>query len=332
MPHVALRAASSAYRALRRARNALINRFDPPVIVLGYHRVAAKEPDPKLVAVSPANFRAQMKHLRRTCRVVPLEGDWSRLGERAAAVTFDDGYADNLLHALPILKEFDIPATFFLTTSGLDGTLAQPGGGYWWDELERLVLGDGPHPSRFQLRRDHAVAVWSTATVADRWALYRALHPLLLGNPRQREGWLAQLREWRGSQAGGDGSARTLTAAEARALTSSPLVTIGAHTATHPRLSALSQREQEEEIGGSKRRLEALLGVPVTSFAYPFGSRRDYDRTSIRLCREAGFLRAVSTEAGQVHRWTDRWQMPRQLVRNWDAGTFAAHLEGFWTS
>jgi hypothetical protein len=66
-------------------------------------------------------------------------------------------------------------------------------------------------------------------------------------------------------------------------------------------------------------------------FSYPFGGRRQYDGTTRRLCREAGFRRAVTTLPGQVHRWTDPLQLPRQLVRNWDAATFAAQLESFWT-
>ena len=53
------------------------------------------------------------------------------LPDNAIALTFDDGYEDNLLDALPLLEEFEIPATFFLTTGGL--ARAAP---YWWDVLE----------------------------------------------------------------------------------------------------------------------------------------------------------------------------------------------------
>ncbi|MBE0617638.1 MAG: polysaccharide deacetylase family protein, partial [Proteobacteria bacterium] len=123
---------------------------------------------------------------------------------------------------------------------------------------------------------------------------------------------------------------RALTVEELQALAASPSVTVGAHGVSHTPLAALPEEEQREEIVLSKRHLEGLVGREVVAFSYPFGGRPHYDRTTSRLCREAGFRCAVTTLPGQVHRWTDPFQMPRQLVRNWDAATFAAKLASFW--
>jgi peptidoglycan/xylan/chitin deacetylase (PgdA/CDA1 family) len=148
--------------------------------------------------------------------------------------------------------------------------------------------------------------------------------------PAQREVWLAQLRTWAGLDRSGREENRPLTPEELQTLAESPWATIGAHAVTHTPLSVLSEDEQRYEIISSRDKLEKLLGREITVFSYPFGTKDHYDRTSVRLCREAGFRKAASNVPGQAHRWTDLYQIPRQLVRNWDAGTFAARVRGFW--
>jgi peptidoglycan/xylan/chitin deacetylase (PgdA/CDA1 family) len=109
------------------------------------------------------------------------------------------------------------------------------------------------------------------------------------------------------------------------------MVTIGAHTVSHSRLAALSVAEQAEEVGASKRQLESWLGREITLFSYPFGRRCDYTRETLEFCRDSGFTRAAANFPGQVHRWTDPYQIPRHLVRNWPLETFVEKLQGFWT-
>jgi len=99
---------------------------------------------------------------------------------------------------------------------------------------------------------------------------------------------------------------------------------------THTPLSVLSEDEQRFEIVASRHHLEKLLGREITVFSYPFGRKEHYNRTSVRLCREARFQKAASNFPGQAHRWTDVYQIPRQLVRNWDVDTFADKMRSFW--
>jgi peptidoglycan/xylan/chitin deacetylase (PgdA/CDA1 family) len=106
-------------------------------------------------------------------------------------------------------------------------------------------------------------------------------------------------------------------------------MTIGAHTLTHALLSALSPEEQETEISGSKAVLEELLSHPVSLFAYPFGARGDYDEESVSVVRRAGFEIACANFPGVIWRRTDRYQLPRLLVRDWDAETFERWLDGW---
>ena len=315
-----------AYGSLRRGRNRLSNLIDPPVVVLLYHRVTSLPSDPQLLAVTPAHFRSHLQFLKERYRIVRFDEEWANLKEPAVAITFDDGYADNLLEALPILEEERVAATFFVST-GTIGTRRE----FWWDELERIVFAPTPLPTDFRLTDRRLDRRWPTQTLPQRERLYRDLLALLMQTgPAQRETWFGRLREWGGLGSAGRAAYRALTKAEVKALAQSDLVTIGAHTASHTPLSILAEEEQRREIAGSKLELETLTGAEVRVFSYPFGRKCEYNRTSLRICREAGFAKAAANFPGQAHRWTDPLQVPRQLVRDWDIDRFAAAMEEAW--
>jgi peptidoglycan/xylan/chitin deacetylase (PgdA/CDA1 family) len=317
--------AQKAVAAVRRSRNRLLNLFDTPVVVLVYHRITSLSSDPQLLAVAPANFLAHMKHLKSKYNLVRFEDDWSNVEKPSVAVTFDDGYADNLIEALPILEEIEVPATFFISSGNLD-TMRE----YWWDELERIILGERDLPERFSLVDSNFRQNWPTASPASRETFYQQLLSLMMQlNPARREEWLIQLRQWAQVGEKGRKAYRALTSDELRYLARSEWVTIGAHTVTHTPLSVLPKEKQREEILSSKLQLETLIGKEIKTFSYPFGRKKDYDRASIHLCREAGFIKAASNFPGQVHRWTDQYQLPRHLVRNWDIDTFTDRVKDF---
>lgn len=316
-----------AITALRAARNRLFNLIDPPVVILIYHRVTTLPSDPQQLAVSPANFRAQMWYLKQNLPILRFEEDWSSIRRPAVVITFDDGYADNALEALPILEDIGVPATFFVSTGNIDTRKE-----FWWDELERIILGDWPFPERFALNDGRFQRAWQTADAPGRQNLYREIHSLMKEvEPARREDWLVQLRQW--AEAGEEGREeyRTMTVEELRMLTKSGWVTIGAHTVTHTPLVSLPVDAQRGEITESRKRLEEWLGREITVFSYPFGNCGDYTRQSVRLCREAGFTRVAANFPGQAHRWTGRFQIPRQLVRNWPVELFAEKMRRFWT-
>lgn len=316
------------YRGGRAIGNRLGNLIDRPVIVLLYHRVANLQADPEGLAVSPQHFRQQLAYIRQHFRILRFDEDWRQLQEPAVALTFDDGYADNLLEALPLLEKFDIPATFFINTEQLfSGQL------FWWHRLEALLLGKGPYPARFNLEDSRYGRSWDTSSPELRQGLYARLGMRLRRlEADRRDDWLKQFEAWAGPNTQPpDQQHRALTPSEVTQLAASPQATIGAHTVTHTALSALSPDRQREEILSSKAALEELLGKRVTTFSYPYGRKCEFNRTSRALCREAGFLRAAANFPGQVHRWTDPMQIPRHLVRNWDEKTFAKELKGFWT-
>ena len=104
----------------------------PDPLILLYHRVTRLANDRWSIAVTPAHFAEHMDVLRRRATVLPLSvlDAPARPNARAAkvVVTFDDGYADNLHEALPVLQRFDIPATVFVSTDAVVQSRE-----FWWD-------------------------------------------------------------------------------------------------------------------------------------------------------------------------------------------------------
>jgi peptidoglycan/xylan/chitin deacetylase (PgdA/CDA1 family) len=325
---------------LQRRWRRLADAVAPPPLILMYHRIAEDELDPWHLCVSPKNFAAQMDLLRRTRQPMRLDDltrelEQGRCPRKAVVVTFDDGYRDNLLAALPVLEAFDVPATVFCTAGVVGGEQA-----FWWDQLAGLLLGPdvlppllaldvGGHPKRVEL---HAAARYAAVDrAADRHRQdEEAPASARLGFYREVWGWLrplaesdrtvalVQIAQWSGV-AGAD-VPRPLSREQAQALAASPLIEIGAHSVTHAALSTLSPGAQRTEIGGSKAQLEALVGRPVLSFAYPFG---DQASNTAALVREAGFRSSCTTDAAAVRARTDPFQLPRMGVGDWDGDTLA---------
>lgn len=326
---LAFKSAQAVYRGGRAAKRYVFNLVDTPLIILLYHRVTELSFDPEMLAVSPANFRRHMQFLKQHFQLRRFEEDWAGLQEAAVVVTFDDGYADNVLEALPILEEVGVPATFFVSTGNI-GTPKE----FWWDRLGGILLRAEQLPSSFRLNdpRPRYVRQWDTASAGQRKVMYASLSALMKEvDSERRESWLEQLRVWAGGGESEQRGNRSMSRTEIKRLASSPWATIGAHTVTHSVLSALTEKQQRQEIFASKRELERTIGRDVTTFSYPFGRKIDYNRATVRLCREAGFQKAASNFPDQVHLWTDPLQLPRHLVRNWDLDTFAGKVSRFWT-
>jgi peptidoglycan/xylan/chitin deacetylase (PgdA/CDA1 family) len=299
--------------------------IDQPVVVLLYHRVNALFSDPHLLAVTPDNFRAQLNFLKQNFDIIRFGDVCCGLKRQSVAITFDDGYADNFFHALPVLEEMDVPATFFVST-GMVGSAQE----FWWDELERIVLGNWSFTEKFELNDSRFGRIWNTKTAEDRRMLHAEIHLLMLKiDTARRDLWLRQLREWAGAGEKGREVNRSMTVGELQRLAGSRWVTVGAHTVSHTRLSVLPVADQQREIIGSKKQLESWLGREVTVFSYPFGRQSDYTKDTVNICKEAGFAGAAANFPGQAHRWTDPYQVPRQTVFNWTVARFSEEMERF---
>ena len=296
-------------------------------LILGYHRVADVPRDPFSMCVAPAHFDEQLDVLRRYTTPVSLQDLIRHLEEgslppRTVALTFDDGYVDNLYQAKPILARYDMPATVFVTTGYVDRT-------FWWDELQGLLSSPERLPGRLSLPLGGRVFEWAIDdTQASRregqeqllWLLYEQL---LHVTPEERRRAMDALNDWAG--AGGEALAqgRALSNDEIIALASDGMVEIGSHSVSHPMLAALSPDEQASEIQQSRHHLATLTGRPITSFSYPNGSLTVETK---RILNRSGYTCACASYNDVVWSKSDRLHLPRFWIPDWGRERFARWL------
>lgn len=328
--------------------------LSPRSAILMYHRVADEPTDPWSLCVSLQHFREHLEVLTQTCetmqfrkltRLVASDG----LKAISAVLTFDDGYADNLYNALPLLQEYGIRATAFLVTSCLEKSIE-----FWSDELESLILRPGNLPSTLEFELDGCLLRWELEdasvydeTTFERFRMWKAWEaPPTTRHSFYYDVWktlrpfqddlrvkaMEQIRAWAKRDRPVSTLRRTLTGEEVRTLSGCDLVEIGSHTETHPQLSSIPPDHQRIEIQKSKMALEEFLGHEVESFAYPYGFHGDYTSESVQLVKDAGFTGACTTIPGVARNHSDSFQMPRLQVHDWSGDQFRKHLSEWFHS
>ncbi len=273
--------------------------------ILIFHRVLP-EPDSLFPGeVDARRFDALMGWMQDWFNVLPLCEAVKRLQRgslpaRAAAITFDDGYADNHEVALPILQRHGLSATFFIATGFLNGgrmfndTVIETVRRCAEPALDLTRLGLGLHDLRSLDARRQAIA-----------ALLDSIKYQPLA---QRLETVSAMAETADVTLPDD---LMMTARQVKALHEAGME-IGAHTVRHPILARLETEAAEQEIADSRDYLQELLGEPVTLFAYPNGKpEADYRCEHAAMARRLGFLAAVSTTWGVARGSSDCFQLPR---------------------
>jgi peptidoglycan/xylan/chitin deacetylase (PgdA/CDA1 family) len=249
--------------------------------------------------IEPAFLRATLSHLREhDIDLVTMDEAYRRLSagdfaRRFAAFTLDDGYRDNRDHALPVFRAFDAPCTVYAVTDFADGT-----GHLWWVALERAIA----NATQIEVEIGGRLTRLEARTAAEKQAAFDVLHDWLRALP----GELDVLREVgslcarHGVDEGAICRELCMSWDELKGFASDPLVTIGAHTITHPNLAKQSEPVALNELRASRERLEAALGRPVQHLAYPYGDRNAAGPREFALAGAAGFKTAVTTRPGMI--------------------------------
>ncbi len=316
--------------------NWLQARIQGGAMILGYHRIAEEQTDVYDVCVTPMHFEEQMYALSQHANVVSLSKlvkhlDNGSLPTGTVAVTFDDGYADNLYQAKPILEKYQIPATVFMCT-GFWGRQ------FWWDELDRLVMESDADPFALRLdldkshfHRDPPPASSEPDPSRDasvRKKLCEALyHHLLPLDVNEQNNVMDVIRSWSGLSTDVSSQARAMTQAELLQFAECDLFEVGAHTRNHPMLPYLALERQREEIVSSRQDLEQLLGKPVRSFSYPNGKATEDAK---RIVQEAGFAFACTSLQNVVRPGCDLHELTRFWQKDVDGEQFLRALKR-WT-
>ncbi|KAB1074048.1 polysaccharide deacetylase family protein [Methylobacterium planeticum] len=240
---------------------------------------------------------------------------------RFAAFTFDDGFADNLVHALPVMERHGAPFTVYVTTGMMTGEIDA-----WWLGLAELI------------RRRDTITLPSigrsftcesrAAKVATYIEIERLVHddymllPLIRSLIALSDIDIASLVLKEG-----------LTRDQIRRFADHPLVTIGAHGTTHINLALAPEDAARSEMAENRSFLELMLDRPVRHFAYPFGNPRACGIREAKLAKELGFETAVTTRHGAV--FSDHLRhlhaLPRETLASTDTpSTLSCKVGGFY--
>jgi len=301
-------------------------------VILMYHRISNFAQGNEFysgfeIGVSKDNFDNQMKYIRENMNPMPLP-DLMRciattrtIPKRAVAVTFDDGYEDNYTHAYPILKQYSMPATIFVTSGFIESSRI-----FWWDKIGQIVKRttvpfldttilyrrfsrDWIYPLQkiplsLPKERERAISLLVTnLKTFDRDRLKEAVN-VLQDNLKINDHDLSTTQD------------RVLTWAQILEMSKSDIVEFGAHTVSHPNLAQIGDDEVKKEIQTSKRILEDGINKPVQGFAYPYGFSQDYNETIKKVVIDTGFTYACTAASGVVCPENDCYELKRISMSN----------------
>ncbi|HEV7621282.1 MAG TPA: polysaccharide deacetylase family protein, partial [Flavisolibacter sp.] len=255
--------------------------------------------------------------------------------KKYAAITFDDGYIDNYITARPLLEQYGLPATFFITHQNIDMSKE-----FWWDELERIILHRTDLPSQLQVKISGEEFKYQTDPYKEsslilayfqnplsnvpNLDLYINLWKRLLPLPAlQQQQVMNELRIWTGESNIARKEYCCMNAQQLLELSSSDNFEIGVHTASHPALSYHSKEYQVKEIASNKTWLEQLTKRRMRYCAYPYGN---YNETTVGILRDLSFDAALTTNAGIVKKDSNCFELGRFQVKNWNGHEFKRHL------
>lgn len=286
---------------------ATVRRGRATLTIVRHHRIYA-DGERRLyhLGVSESMFAGQIEACARAGLMpVTVREGLERLHGGAkdpiVAFTFDDGYADNVERALPVMRRLGARGTFYLTAGLMEDRRAP-----WWDVLAH-ALECGRAPNARVTFGGTAVEI-ERASAAGRRAALAALLPLLRVPPAEQRARLDALRA--ALDVAGDAPCELAEWPLAARLAEAGME-LGAHTLTHPFLTTLEPAAQQAEIAGSAALIRERLGAEVVGLAYPNG---DHDARTIEATRASGLAYAVTTRTGDCDADSPALALPRRAL------------------
>jgi peptidoglycan/xylan/chitin deacetylase (PgdA/CDA1 family) len=299
--------------------------------LIRYHSVS-RSPDycPRSISVSPELFDREIAYLAAHYNVIRHEEvvacleEGRAFPERAVSISFDDGYRDNVMAALPILNRHGVSAMFYVAAGPVVERQR-----FWVGWLQRAVFAT-PEPQAMARAFDIPLAAIHRAGAIDRQSLVDIISRLINSGSlsvredvlRRVEGCLAP------DTAIPDGVDFMMDVDDLRALAEAGMG-IGSHTITHAVLTGLPEDEALHELAASRAMLEAALGQPVQHLAYPNGpGDTNFDAITMRLAAQAGYRSAVTSVRGAATLDAELRALPRQGINyKLDFAAFAFKVE-----
>lgn len=275
------------------------------LIILIYHRVLTSPDFMNPHQISVENFDEQMHLLATHFNVLTLSDALNKLKHHtlppcAVCITFDDGYADNYLNALPILKRYDLPATFFIVSGFLNENRM------WNDDIVETIR---QHENPILDLTALGLGLYDIDTPTKKSQVAKQLENHLKYLPFfEREAKCKAIANLTPSLP----QNLMLTHEQLKLLSDEASMEIGGHSVNHPILTKIEPLEGKREISDCKTQLEKIIQKPVRFFAYPNGKFEvDFNQQHALFAKECGYEAALSTNWGGVSQKSDLFLLPR---------------------
>ena len=274
------------------------------LLIANYHRVLA-EPDAVYPATDQVLFERHVRTIKACFNPIRLDKAIEQLQagtlpRNSVSITFDDGYADNCTVALPVLKKWGVPASFFIATGFLNG-------GRMWNDtvIESIRCVSKPTIDLNEMK----LGILNTANDYEKNKSVTHIISKLKHLPfDERAQAIEQLQAIIGQSLPDN---LMMTSEQVKTLHNEGME-IGGHTVSHPILTRVADDIALQEMQQSREFLQSLINEPVTGFAYPNGyPNRDYAKVHTELAKKAGYKYAVTTAVGVVGKGADYFQLPR---------------------
>ena len=267
------------------------------LVVLNYHRIGDWQNslfDHDLWSASAEDFEQQLRFLTLNfdlIRIHDLDHIWKSPRGRYVLITFDDGYLDNYEWAFPLLRAYNSPATFFLTTGFLDERKMA-----WWDEISWMVRSSSQSTLNLAPWSEQEFSLEPTEqsqTIKSLLQIYKGL------SGEQTEDFMNALADATGSgRCPAEIADRVWMDWEMIREMSEAGMDIGGHTVNHPILSNHPEETQRFEVQHCKHRIETELNQSISAFSYPVGARNSFDQLTRKCLDESGYRWGFSYYGG----------------------------------
>ena len=271
--------------------------------ILMFHRVCPADGKIRIqgnsgLEVTPEYLEKSIQYLmKENYEFISLDTVYDRLQEEHSnrkflAFTFDDGYSDNLTHAYPILKKYNIPFTIYIATTYPDGQLTP-----WWYPLEEVILKN----DCLEFQEDGKYYQFNCRSLPEKETVFHNIRALLMdGLQTNLVSRVQKFFSLFDVDLLETSKGYMLSWEQINELSKSRLVNFGAHTVNHLALNRLSKEDVKQEVLNSKLRLEAKLQKRVDHFSYPFGSSKEVNEREFAIVKECGFKTSTTTRWGNI--------------------------------
>ncbi|MEQ1530353.1 MAG: polysaccharide deacetylase family protein [Methylococcales bacterium] len=284
-----------------------------------YHRVHAETDFMNPDEVTAEKFLWQMELMAQHFNVLPLADAIDALKNdslppRAVCITFDDGYADNYLQALPILNKFSLPATFFIASGYLNG-------GRMWNDSVTEAVRVWPESvldlTELELGKFDISSPSQKKQVAGE--IVQKLKYLPPGQRQQHTDYFVK-------QSAALPDNLMLNTNQLKQLHAAGME-VGGHTVSHPIIANIDNVQLKQELIENKQVLESILNTTLRFFAYPNGKPgQDYLSGQIDMIKQCGYQAALTTQWGVAQQQSDLWQLPRYTPWDNDPAKFMMRM------